>query len=63
MRRGRKGSHCLLYISDGVVDLESLGDLLGSNRANIIMNQADSERHRDEMRGEEKGRGQPLLTI
>jgi hypothetical protein len=38
------GSHYLLYSSDGVVDLESLGDFLGSNGTNMIHPQADSER-------------------
>jgi hypothetical protein len=51
-KRKGGGCHCLPYTSDGVVDLESLGDLVGSNGTNIIMSKADSEREResDEMR-------------
>jgi hypothetical protein len=54
-----RGSHCLPYSSDGVVHLESLGDLLGSDGTNIITIQPNSERER-EMRGGREG--QPLLT-
>jgi hypothetical protein len=55
-----RGCHCLLYCSNGVVDLESLGNLLGSNVTNIIIPQADSERQR-EMRSEEEGTGSHCL--
>jgi hypothetical protein len=36
----RKGGGSLHYSSDGAVDLESLGDLLGSNITNVIITQA-----------------------
>jgi hypothetical protein len=55
----RGSCHCLLDISNRVVHLDSLSDLLGSNIANIIIPQADSEREREMRRGRE---GQPLLT-
>jgi hypothetical protein len=58
MKRKGWGWHCLLDTSDGVVDLESLGDLLGSIRTNIIPTQPDSES--EEMT---RGRGQALLTL
>jgi hypothetical protein len=50
-KRKGGGSHCLLDISNGVVDLESLGDLVGSNGTNIIMSKADSERQKEMRRG------------
>jgi hypothetical protein len=42
-KRKGGGCHCLPYTSDGVVALESLGNLLGSSWTNIITTQPDSE--------------------
>jgi hypothetical protein len=52
----RRGLACLTYISDGVVDLESLGDLLGSDITNITPTQPNSERERERERQMRRGR-------